>query len=328
MKDVLQYLDWWSLIIGAILGTVLPWLAKSIFYLFRPAKQKYHLSLYREGGESTFASTVRDGISVDVRFNGEKYDGVISILNIEIINDGLESISYVNHFNRPILLKSSKFKIIGAVPDKSTPVKTTILLNEDNTVSISWDLLKRNESIKIQLIGQLIDSEQLGKKIVDKSYPSFFDSLQINVRSDCVDYILPGGVPFKMVAAYVTLFMLLIAAIHLATIIHGKPDIKEYTWKVGSVEVVGTPFFDKENNCIIISPIDSITTIDVFDFHKHPKVSFNVINVRGEVAYYSLMYLLFIAFIWIVLLIWHFSNKKEERMKVFEESKINNDSDD
>lgn len=136
MKDIIQYLDWWSLIIGAVLGAVIPWLAKSIFYLFRPAKKKYHLSLYKNGEEITFASTVRDGITVDVKFKGEKYDGAISILNIEIINDGQESISYVNHFNRPILLKSSKFKIIGAVPDKRSPVNTFIVLNEDNTNGI------------------------------------------------------------------------------------------------------------------------------------------------------------------------------------------------
>ncbi len=319
MNDILQYLDWWTLIIGAVLGVVIQWLAKSIFYLFRPTKQKYHLSLYRNGEEITFASVVRDGITVDVKFNEKKYDGVISILNIEIINDGQESISYVNHFNRPILLKSSKFNIIGAVPDKDTSVNTYIVLNEDNTVSISWDLLKHKESIKIQLIGQLIESERLEKPKGQKLYPSFFDSLQFNVRSDCVDYILPGGVSYKMLAAYATLFFILIAAIHMFTIVHGQPDLKEYTWVVGDETIVGAPSFDKENNCIVITPIDSIPPVDVYDLYKHPKVSVNVMKVRGEVAYYSLMYLCVIIFVWIFLFIGHLSNKKEERKKVFEE---------
>lgn len=314
MLEFFSQIDWVSTIIGAVVGAIIIWLLGVILRLFKPSRQNYHISLYKLGEEATFVSSIKGDLTVDVRYKGESYEGAVSILNIELMNDGKNDISYVNHFNRPILLKSNKYKIINAYELEGTDIRTNVSLNDDNTVSISWDLLKQKESIRVQLIGQLINEEKSDNKV--NPYPSFFDSLQFNVRSDCVDYIMPGRLSYKMVAAYLTLFIAIIAILHIFFSLREISNVEEYTFLVGENVVSGALSFDSERNRYVISDVDSLD-FGAFDFHKHPVVSVSVTNRRGTAAYLIFSYTAIIAFFWLFAFLFHMLSRSEDRKKVF-----------
>jgi hypothetical protein len=319
MMSAIQHIDWWSIIIGAILAIVIPWLIKFVSSLFRPTLQKYHLSLLKNGEESTFTSSNRESVTVDVKYNGERYDGVISVLNIELNNDGQYDISFIKHFNRPIHLRSSKYKIIDAYTVNNGPVKALIEKSEDNSFSISWDLLKRKESIRIQLIGQLIETESSSKAKGNYLYPSFFESLQFNVRSDCVDFIKPKRLSYKMMATFFTVVIILMASVHIFFSLRGENNIKEYAFVVNNNTYTRAISYDSYQDCFVLSPRDSIKSANVFDFNKHPEVMIRVYNTRGIVAHLLLGYLSFIVMIWILSFFLHLANKREDKKKVFDE---------
>lgn len=108
--DVLKGMEWPSIIIGAVIGALIPVLFKWIISLFRTRKEKYHLSLCLK--ESASYKTMNDGdVAVDVRYKGEIYNDLLSIIEIGLVNDGLEDISYVNRFDRPIQIQSSALAV-------------------------------------------------------------------------------------------------------------------------------------------------------------------------------------------------------------------------
>lgn len=111
--DIFKTLEWPSILIGAIIGALVPVVGKWIVSLFRTRKEKYHLSLLR--GESATYKTMKDGdVSVSVKYKGEAFSGSLSVIEIGLVNDGLEDLSYVNRFDKPIQIRSSAYKIVDA----------------------------------------------------------------------------------------------------------------------------------------------------------------------------------------------------------------------
>lgn len=310
--ELFKGIEWPSLIIGALLGAIIPVLGKWIVSLFKKREEKYHLSLIR--GEVTNYSSISDGdVSVSIQYKGEDYKGVLTILEIGLENDGMNDISFSNHFDKPILIRSNAYKIVDAQDISEDRIKANVLLSEDGTVQVSWRLLKKGERIVVRLVGEFIES--VGGKAKERS--SLYDSLSFNVRSDCVDYIVPRRVSFKYLAILSFVACALFGVTHYWSL--DKTDFRNevYSFTYEGVSFSGRLQYDEDTNVYLITHPDSVAQqYRLFDFNRYPKVS--VFNVRNQSTFiimlYSGMWLFFLVISAIVVV----SEKKRDNRKVFE----------
>lgn len=310
--ELFKTLEWPSILIGAFIGAIIPVVGKWIFSLFRTRKEKYHLSLLR--GESATYRTMRDGdVSVNVKYKGEAYSGSLSIIEIGLVNDGLEDLSYVNRFDKPILIRSSAYKIVDAQYIGKSKIKATVTLL-DNTVQIMWGLLKKDETIAVRLVGEYVDSSEEKRK--DKV--SFYDSLSFSVRSDCVDYIAPRRLSFKFLALMSFIIAVLFGTIqYLAS---GRKDsiAKEYTFLYNGQIVSGCLEYDEKSEVYAITPRDSVARQNMLlDFNSYPRII--VSRSWREGTFIFVMYFGFWLFMLLVCALLSLWDRKKDGKKVFEE---------
>lgn len=279
--------------------------------LFRTRKEKYHLSLLR--GESATYRTMKDGdVSVSVEYKGEAYTGSLSVIEIGLVNDGLEDLSYVNRFDKPILIRSSAYKIVDAQYIGASKIKAEVTLSED-TVQITWGLLKKDETIEVRLVGENIDSPEEKRNKV-----SFYDSLSFNVRSDCVDYIAPRRTSFKSLVVMSFIVAALMGTVHYLSI--GKKDSieKEYAFEYEGQRLSGCLEYDEKTDVYIISPRDSIVRQNkLLDFRSYPSIT--VSRSWRESTFIIVIYFgvwLFMLLVWALLTL---LDRKKDGNKVFEE---------
>lgn len=264
--DVLKGMEWPSIIIGAVIGALIPVLFKWIISLFRTRKEKYHLSLCLK--ESASYKTMNDGdVAVDVRYKGEIYNDLLSIIEIGLVNDGLEDISYVNRFDGPIQIQSSAYKIVDAQYIGNPDIKANISLAE-GSVQIEWGLLKKDEMIIVRLVGVYLGEEEQRKERI-----SFYDSLSFSVRSDCVDYIAPRKVSFGYLAvmSFIASFLFGVFMYFSEAKTHSSTEV--YTFQYGEQIVSGNLEYDEVTKIYTLSNPDSVARKNqLLDFRRYPRI--------------------------------------------------------
>ena len=310
--ELFKTLEWPSILIGAFIGAIIPVVGKWVFSLFRTRKEKYHLSLLR--GESATYRTMRDGdVSVNVQYKGEAYSGSLSVIEIGLVNDGLEDLSYVNRFDKPILIRSSTYKIVDAQYIGASKIKAEVALSED-TAQITWGLLKKDETIDVRLVGEYIDDPEDKRK----GRISFYDSLSFSVRSDCVDYIAPRRTSFKSLVVMSFIAAALMGTVHYLSLGKKESIEKEYTFEYEGEQLSGCLEYDGKTDVYIISPRDSIVRQNkLLDFKSYPSIT--VSRSWRESTFIIVIYFgvwLFMLLVWALLT---FLDKKKEGNKVFEE---------
>jgi len=264
--DVLKGMEWPSIIIGAVIGAFIPVLFKWIISLFRTRKEKYHLSLCLK--ESASYKTMNDGdVAVDVRYKGEIYNDLLSIIEIGLVNDGLEDISYVNRFDKPILVQSCAYRIVDAQYIGDPVIKANISQAEDS-VQIEWGLLKKDEMIVVRLVGEYLGGEEQRQERI-----SFYDSLSFSVRSDCVDYITPRKVSFRYLAvmSFIASFLFGVIMYFSGAKTHSSAEV--YTFKYGEQVVSGNLRYDEVTEYYTLSDPDSLVCQNkLLDFKRYPRI--------------------------------------------------------
>lgn len=309
LLDIFKGIEWPSIIIGGVIGALIPVLVKWFFSLFRTHKEKYHLSLFLK--ESASYKTMNEGdVEVDVRYKGEVYNGSLSVIEIGLVNDGLDDISYVNRFDRPIQIQSSAYKIVDAQYIGDPEIKANISLAE-GSVQIEWGLLKKDEMIIVRLVG-----EYLGGEDQRKERTSFYDSLSFSVRSDCVDCITPRRVSFRYLAV-----MSFIASLLFGVIMYfsgAKPHTSDevYTFKFGEQVVSGTLEYDEVTEIYTLSDPDSLARQNkLLDFKRYPRIVVSRSWQYGTFVFITCLGgWLFMLIISAVLVI---SDRKKDNQKLF-----------
>ena len=315
MNEILELfkgLEWPTLIIGAIIGAIVPILGKWVFSLFKKREERYHLSLIR-GESSNYSSMSNGDVSVSIQYKGEDYKGELSVLEIGLENDGLNAISFSNHFDKPILIRSNAFKIVDVQNISEEKIKANVLL-VGGTVQVSWGLLKKGERIVFRIVGEYIESDD--RKTKERS--TLFDSLSFNVRSDCVDYIKPRRVSFKYLALLSFVACALLGVTHYLSL--DKKDYRDevYSFKYAEKIITGRLQFDDKTNVYTISPPDSLSQpTRLLDFKRYPRITIN--SVRNQrtfiLLFYSSLWVFFLLMSGIIVA----SEKKQDDRKVFED---------
>ena len=240
--------DWKSILFGAVVGTLVSLLVQEIIKLCKPSGTEFHISLFKRGEEKRFTSVENDGVSFEVSYLGEKLCGEIAVLEIELINDGKKAISFVHHFNRPILIKSEQYTILSAKTVDSSVVGAKIVRDDDGTICVSWDLLKRYESVRLQLIGQRKESI---KDKGQRELSPFYQSLKFSVRSDCVDYLDSSDYSTKRLLPFMVFSIVVIACLHIFLL--DGPSIKTNSFKINEEIVTGVLAYDENSDVFFCS---------------------------------------------------------------------------
>lgn len=304
-------IDWPSTLVGAFAGCIVAWLLRNIVLFFKPSRERFHISLIKLDTEKKYKSISQDDIDISIKYKGEVFDGELAVVTIRLKNDGINHISYVNHFDAPILLKSKDYKIIDASLLGSPLAKADVQLLDNGSVSIKWGILKKGESIDIQIIGQKKYTTS-----VNEEQNSLFSSLRFSVRSDCVDSIRQPRVNLKDWLVFITLSILSIAAIHI--IVDSKKEIPQYTFDVNNFSYTGTLDYNPENGHLIINSPDSRdVNHSRIDFKKKP----TIIIKKGwnQTLYFIIVYSSFWFFSVLLVLVFEFYERKKERKTLLEE---------
>ena len=310
--DIFAGIEWPSIVIGAIIGAIIPVLCKWLLSLFKKRHEKFHISLSR-GESHTYISSTDGDVTVRIRYRDKDYDGTISMLKISLVNDGLNDISFANHFDKPILIRSSSYRIIDAKYVGEPKIKANVKLDPDGVVQITWGLLKKGESISLRLAGEKISEND--KK---KDTTSFYESLSFSVRSDCVDYITPQRIPFKYIAVLITVVTIVLGSIHYWAIDKNELTSEIYTFRYDGNEYTGYLDYDKETKAYLISSPDSvISKIQLLDFKKYPRVI--ITNGWNQVTIIIVFYSGLWVFMMLMAVVIALSERKDKSKKVFEE---------
>ncbi len=310
--ELFKGIDWPSLVFGAILGAIIPALGKWIISLFKKREETYHLSLIR-GEASNYSSMSEGDVSVSIRYKDEDYIGVLSVLEIGFENDGLNAISFANHFDKPIIIRSDTYKIVDVQNISEDRIKTNVSLS-DGVVQVSWGLLKKGERIVVRLVGECIKCEDGNTK----ERCTFYDSLSFSVRSDCVDYIAPRRVTFKYLALVSFVACLLFGVVHYLSI--DKKDYREevYSFNIEGESLSGHLEYDDDTNVYTLSQSDSLKPpYRLFDLNRYPRITvYRAVNQRTFIILlYFGMWLLFLLLSAFIVA----SEKKHDNRKVFED---------
>lgn len=312
LLDFFKNIEWPSIIIGAIVGAFIPVVAKWLLSFFKDNKEKYHLSSFCRNAH-TYKSMSEGDVSVNIYYKGEKYDDSISIIEIGLVNDGQNDLSFANHFDKPILIRSSTYKIIEVQNISEDKIKANVFIDSEGIVRLSWGLLKKDERIIVRIVGVSLYAESTSQK----NDSSFFDSLSLIVRSDCVDYIAPRRMPIKQLIWMTSLAVVLLAGIHYW--IWDKNDIKieEYTFKYEDDIFTGSLKYDKEADTYFISPLDSLEKhSNYWNLKYYPQITSSAFMNKGTfVLIYVVVWLLMVLFF---VLVARSDNKQKDKL-IFKE---------
>ncbi|MDN5200166.1 hypothetical protein QQ008_02310 [Fulvivirgaceae bacterium BMA10] len=164
-----------------IIGTASS-IAFGIYAVFVHKNSKKKVSLYfqRNSCFCLFSNEVKR-LNIDFNYNKKPLSNSLILLNAEIVNNGQFDIDK-NRIYQPLSINSNKnYKWLETTIIRSpNGASTKIEIEDDNNVLVRWDLLKRNESIEIESLAEVIESDK-GYSEREKAI-DFFHGLSFDFR--------------------------------------------------------------------------------------------------------------------------------------------------
>ena len=167
-----------------ILGIIASSIVALAVEILKKRRKKYHISVTLDSSDVYSSQTGKD-VSVRVDYKGETVDNALVIMYLSITNDGQEDIMFKSHFSDAIKITSKGYKFLSIIAEDDK-IKPECHLRDEGA-SLSWDILKKGESIKLCIVAQ---SEQPATSLIDKV--DSYNNLSFDFRSDCIDTIAPS----------------------------------------------------------------------------------------------------------------------------------------
>lgn len=133
----------------SVLGFIIPFCVSS---------RKYRLS-YTEHIKGLYLPKNEGDINLSVSYKGEDCKLPFVIENLVFANYGNKDVVFNQKFDRPVEIKSSVVKFVDIKCSQSNEEINSTIKMEDDTISLSWGILKKGESISIDVFGYLIDAD-------------------------------------------------------------------------------------------------------------------------------------------------------------------------
>jgi hypothetical protein len=151
--------------------------------IWKQRRLKHHISVTLDSSDVYSSQTGKD-VNIRVDYKGEPVENALVILYLSITNDGQEDIMFKSHFSDAIKITSKGYKFLS-ITSEDDKIKPECHLTDEGA-SLSWEILKKGESIKLCIAAQ---SEQPASSFIDKV--DSYNNLSFDFRSDCIDSITP-----------------------------------------------------------------------------------------------------------------------------------------
>lgn len=124
------------------------------------SKKKYVLS-YTESVNRLYLPQKDGDVKIIVQYQGQDTKLPLAMTKLVIKNSGKRDIVFNQRFTHPIEIKSSGIEVIDFNTLRCDPSIAPNVTMENNSINLSWDILKKNEKIIIDIIGRLTDMDKI-----------------------------------------------------------------------------------------------------------------------------------------------------------------------
>lgn len=164
-----------------VLGIIASFIVALAVELWKKRRKMFHVTMSLDSSE-VYSPQNKSDVSIQVGYKGKAIDHSLVILHVRITNDGVSDIMFKSHFADDIKISCKGYRLISVVAHDEK-VKPQCALMDDGA-TLSWEILKSGESIKLSIAAQ---SDTLESKFNDPVV--CFNSLTFGFRSDCIDTI-------------------------------------------------------------------------------------------------------------------------------------------
>lgn len=164
-----------------LVGLIATLLGSIIIDLWDSKRKKYRIYAKLESSE-LYLPKSKSEVSINVNYKGTPIDNALVVLHISLTNDGKEDIKFDTHFSDKIQIACKGYRFLSISADNNR-VKPLCELC-DNGATLSWDIFKKREIIRLNITAQLIENSS---EMIDKV--DCFNNLSFDFRSDCIDAI-------------------------------------------------------------------------------------------------------------------------------------------
>lgn len=163
-----------------ILGIVASLFVAIVVEWWKKRRKRFHVSVTLDSQE-VYASQDRSDVKIKVDYKEKEVENALVIMHVRITNDGQNDIMFKTHFSDAILIECEGYDFLSISAEDSR-VAPECVLNTDGTASLSWDILKSGEVIRLCIAAH---SVTLLKDGLDGA--ECFNKLSFDFRSDCID---------------------------------------------------------------------------------------------------------------------------------------------
>lgn len=110
-----------------------------------------------------YLSRNNQDINVSVSYKGEPSSLPLAITSLVFKNDGNKDIDYHQRFIKPVEITSSLIDVLDVRSFQSNSDINVSTIIQNNEVLLSWDLLKKGESITLEIVGNVLDQNLIAQ---------------------------------------------------------------------------------------------------------------------------------------------------------------------
>lgn len=164
-----------------VLGVIASLIVALAVELWKKRRKMYHVTMSLDSSE-VYSPQNKSDVCIQVDYKGKAIDNSLVIMHVSIMNDGMSDIMFKSHFADVIKISCKGYQLIS-VTARDDKMKPQCALMDDGA-TLSWEILKSGESIKLSIAAQSDSSESMFNDPVE-----CFNSLTFEFRSDCIDTI-------------------------------------------------------------------------------------------------------------------------------------------
>lgn len=168
-----------TLLLGILASAVV-----AVFFEFRKRRSdRYRISVFYKSSQLYVQKNAGD-VGIKVNYLGKNIKTALVVLHVGLENKGRKDIMFSSHFTTKIRIHCEGYRLIS-VKTSDSKCRPEIELSSDDDALLSWDILKKNEKIDLELVAELKEDTN---GVIDSLL--CYNNLSFDFRSDCLDSIV------------------------------------------------------------------------------------------------------------------------------------------
>ncbi|MCQ2338111.1 MAG: hypothetical protein MJ001_04195 [Paludibacteraceae bacterium] len=265
----------WTIIstVISLAGIVIPFWISSRKYNISYTEHIDRLYQFQKGGD----------VDVSVSYKGEKCKDPFVISNVILKNEGTKDIVFNHKFDRPILINSPVITIVDIKCTQSNAeINSKAILKGGNSIFLSWGILKKGESISIDIFGNVTSTNTLSQ--LERHY------FNVGCRASDINKITQKRHKMNMYQKLILILFVLCFCGQLITLASNLRNVSlvgDITYKnevIDNATILYNVFTDKyyisttEKRIDRDIPVEDVTNITVSQC-KLPSTNYRLVNL-------------------------------------------------